>query len=272
MKKIAALAIALPLFLLTASCASSPNWSGAESEAGTFVWSPSPGPRFWINVALLGGLVAYFAYLGIDAIRKREKDAGGGFGCLSFLLVFFGFLLYVNVRDFVWPDSYTIDSQGIRHTYYTNVWKTAKKTDAVPWGDLDQVYYSPHTTLAHTVWVKVFRSTGERVSETGGETSEGESGRVIHFIPRPQISSGSISEYVDPIEDIRLVLEKEYFDTSRPEWMGHAWSWIFGTEDYKASPEEEARLKAAIVRFMPGTLKAKLAPETRAYLGGPSAI
>lgn len=163
--------------------------------------------------------------------------------------------MYVNVRDFIWHESFSINQQRIEHSYYTNVWKTNRETAVLEWKTLRNIHYSPDTVFEHTTWVKVFRSTGERVyPEGGGKTEEGTSGRAIHFFGGEK--------------DVRLVLEKQYFDSSRPEFLGTVWSWIFGTEDYKTSAEEEARLKAAINKFMPETPKDNMSLETKTYFAG----
>jgi hypothetical protein len=257
MKKIVALVVALPLFLVTASCASSPNWSGAETEVGAFVWAPSPGPRFYVNVVLLGGLVAYFSYGIIQSIRHREKEGRQGIGCLAFVVLFFAFLLYVNVRDFIWPETYTISEDGISHSYYRSVWKTGKTTNRLDWADVGFVYYSPNSILEHHEPTTITDPlSGDRYRRIGSSES-GTRARLISFSDKAYLS-----EPYKEGRDIRLILEKEHFGGFPPI------DWIFGSDDFKASPGEEARLKAGIIRFTPGPLKAKLSPETKAYLTG----
>lgn len=256
MKKFAGLTLALPLLFLTAACASSPDWSGVETQAGEFVWAPFPGTRFYVNVILVGGLLTYFAYGIIQAVRRRKQEGGEGIGCLWAVALFLAFLLYVNVRDFIWRETYSITSEGIFHSYYTNVWKTAQGADHLKWADVGRVSYVPHLTLdRHEPTTITDPLSGKRYRRIGSSAS-GTEGRAISFC-----HGGYVCEPAEEGRDIRLILEKEHFGGFPPI------DWIFGSDDFKPSPREEARLKAAIVRFMPDTLKAKLSPETRFYLG-----
>lgn len=257
MKKIACLAFALPLFLLTAACASSPDWSGGETQAGEFVWSPSPGPRFYVNVVLLGGLIAYFSYGIMQAIRRRKKEGSEGIGCIWVITLFLTFLLYVNVRDFIWRETYSINRGGISHSYYTNVWKTAKRTNHLKWADVGFVSYVPRLTLDyHEPTTITDPLSGKRYRRIGSSAS-GIEGRAVSFCHDAYVCAPA-----EKGQDISLILEKEHFGGFPPI------DWIFGSDDFNASPREEARLKVAIIRFMPGTLKAKLSPETKAYFKG----
>src|SRR5262245_8490709 len=94
MKRTVPFVFVIFLLLTTVSCASPPNWTGAETEAGEFVWKQSPGIRFYINIVLLGGLLISLAGLIVyRIIHPAEKDAFGkthtaadqfkGLGCAS---------------------------------------------------------------------------------------------------------------------------------------------------------------------------------------------
>jgi hypothetical protein len=250
MKKIVGLAVLLIVVAATVSCASPPNWTGTETAAGDYVWVPSPGTRAYFNFALLGGIFVYFIYNFIKSIRGHEPV-----GCILFIVLIVGFFLYVNTRDFIWHESYTVDSSGITHSYYNNVWKTTKRSDRIEWRDVDYIGYSSGKTLEQTTWVRVYRSTGERVyPEGGGETEEGKTGRVIRF------SSAYGEKFID------VILEKQSYNEEYPQWMMIVWGWIFGTEDYVISPEEEERLKLAIMKRLPKATRQEMSPEARAYL------
>ena len=249
MKRIAAFVFIIFLFLLTSSCASSPNWTGTETQMGEFVWSPSPGIRFYINVILLGGLFVYFIYVGVQIIRDWQKGEGGTIGCLSFFLLIIGLILFGNVRDYIWSESFSINQERNERTFYPSIWKPAQQ-ETLEWKDVSYIGYAPNKTFEHEVWIKVFRSTGK---PAGGQTEKSTSGRAI-------ILSGTKDR------EIVFALEKQYNDTSFPRFMINVWSWIFGTEDFAVAPEEERRLKAVINKYLPENLKETADNETKEYL------
>jgi hypothetical protein len=242
--------VILPL-LLSSSCASSPNWTGAETAAGEFVWTPSPGFRLYVNVVLLGGVFVYFIYVVIRTIRNWQTGDRGLIGCFSFFLLLIGLFLFASVRDYIWYESFSINQDRIERAYYTTVWKTEKKTETLEWKNVKYIGYIPEKYLESTTWIKVNPVTRERVGK--GQTEEGMKGRVIHF-----------RQNDDKI--IEIVLEKQSYNTEYPQFMRTAWSWIFGSEDYAVTPEEERRLKAAINKYLPENVKQTANAETKEYL------
>ena len=212
------------------------------------MWAPSPGPRFYVNILLIGGVLAYGVYAAVRSSKRREKGERGSVGCLSFFLLFLGFLLYLNARDFIWPESYSINEERIQHSYYTNVWKTSKVKDSLRWADISLIDYSPETNLESTTWVQVDPVTRERIGQ--GRWEEGVRGRALFF------SGGG--------DHMKLVLEKERYGSP----IGDALDFILGDDDYKISSESEEALKAALNKVVPKSAMEKSSPAARAYFAG----
>lgn len=253
MKRAAAFAFVILLFLLTSSCAFSPNWTGAETQTGEFVWKASPDIRFYVHVVILGAL---FLLLTINTIkefwrdRKQIKDdtAGffGGFGCFTLIILFVALFLWTNIHRCIWRDSLSINQDRIEHISYSPViYKAERTTETIEWKNVTGIYYASNKTFESTTWVKVNPVTRERVGK--GQREEGIEGRAIIFTGQ----SGELT----------FALEKKSFGKD----FGAVLDWIFGSDDYAFSPEEEVRLKNAINKYLPEEVKQKMSPETKEY-------
>lgn len=254
MKKFVAFVFVFLLFLLTSSCAFSPNWTGAETEAGEFVWKASPGIRFYVHIVILGAL---FLCLTISIIkefwrdRKHIKDdtAGflGGFGCFTLIILFVALFLWVNIRESIWYESFSLNQDRIEHTSYPeHIWSQQKNTETVEWKNVTYFSYVPATTFESTTWIKVNPVTRERIGK--GQRTEGIEGRAIVFAGQDK--------------QIKFALEKQSFGKD----FGAVFDWIFGSEDYAFSLEEERRLKEALNKYLPEKVKEAANKETKGYL------
>ena len=251
MKRIAAFAFVILPLLLTTSCAFSPNWTGAETASGEFVWAASPGIRFYVHVVLLG---ASFMWLTLSTIKEFvvhfKKDTGvtfGEIGCMSVIFLFVAFLLWVNVHRYIWSESFSIDQDRIEHISYSPVvWKAEKNTETLEWKNVTYFSYVSATTFESTTWIPVNPVTRERIGQ--GQREEGSKGRAIVF--------------AEQNKQIKFALEKESFGKD----VGAVFDWIFGSEDYVFSPEEERRLKEVLNKYLPEKLKESANNETKEYL------
>lgn len=251
MKRIAAFAFVILPLLLTTSCAFSPNWTGAETANGEFVWATSPGIRFYVHVVILG---AVFIWLAISTVKEFvqyfKKDTGGtlgGMGCMSVIFLFIALFLWANIHRCIWHESFSIDQDRIEHISYSPVvWKTEKNTETLEWKNVTSFHYASRTTFESTTWVKVNPVTRERVGK--GQRTEGLEGRAIFFY-------GQSGEVV-------FALEKQSFGKD----FGAVFDWIFGNEDYVFSPEEERRLKEALNKYLSDKVKESANSETKEYL------
>lgn len=259
MKKTAKCALLLLLFLATASCASSPSWSGTETAAGEFVWAPSPGWRFYVNAVLLGGMFVLFATYLVQDIRNRKKGETGSIGCFSFLLVFSAIALFSNIRDVVWYESFTISRSGISRSYYTraSIFPGLRRTETIEWSGVRQVAYRPYLGLEHNEPTTITDPLSGRKYRRIGSSESGTEGRGISFCRDAHVCAP-----VEEGRDITLIVERQDFGRFPPI------DWVLGSDEFTISPGEESRLKAAIRRFVPATLQAEMTPETRAYFQG----
>lgn len=253
MKRAALFAFVILFFLLTASCASSPNWSGAETQAGEFVWTQSPGVRFYVNVVILGAL---FLWLAIGAIKEFasyiKKDTGGtlgSIGCFTLMILPVALFLWGNIHRCIWSESFSINQDRMEHISYSPVvWKAEKKTETLEWKNVTNFHYSPDGVFESEVYIQVNPVTRERVGT--GQREEGTKGRAIGFYG---LSGGVV-----------FALEKQSFGKD----FGAVFDWIFGNEDYAFSPEEERRIKSAINKNLPEKIKEAAEKETKEYLSG----
>jgi hypothetical protein len=189
MKRAALFIFVIFIFLLTASCASSPNWSGAETQAGEFVWTQSPGVRFYINVLILGAL---FLWLAISAIKEFvsyiKKDTGGtlgSLGCFILIILPIALFLWGNVHRSIWSESFSINQDRIEHISYSPVvWKAEKKTETMEWKNVTSFHYAPDRTFESTTWIQVNPVTRERVGK--GQREEGRNERTGDFFLRAE--------------------------------------------------------------------------------------
>jgi hypothetical protein len=247
MKRAATLVFVIFLILLTSSCASAPNWTGTETEAGEFVWTQTLGIRFYINVILLGGLLVLLVTLFIrNIIHPVEKDASGknytttdrlqGLGCLTLVLVFFGYLLWGNISKNIRTESYLINSERAEHYFY-HQGKNDYVRSSIEWKDVASCkYISARDTEK---WRQ-----GTTVWEKGGAN------RNISLTDQNNQNGVSFS------------IEESTIDTSI---LGTLQLWIFGTNDTGFLAEDEARLKKALNKYLPENVKQKWSPQTKDY-------
>ena len=247
MKRAVAFAFVILLFLLT-SCASAPNWTVMEDAAGEFVWSPSPGIRLYINIALLTALYGFFIIIVIWNYKNdlRVTKFTVGF-MIIFIFALFGVGLFSNLRGYIWRESFSISAGRIERTFYPTIRKAEKET--LEWKSVADLKYVPDKSIKHQHWIEVFRSTGE---PTGRTADSGVRGKVI-----------TLSD--NQGKNIEFVLAKSSYDTSKLVDSGIL-DWIFGSTDFVVAPEDERRLKAAIKKFLPEDVKRKMSPETEEYL------
>lgn len=238
MKRLAAFAFVILPLLLMASCVSVPNWSGAETEAGEFVWRQTPGIRFYINIAILGALLVSLVGIVIYRIKNPiEKDAFGkkhtsadqakGLGCATLIVVFFGYFLWQNIDLNTRTETYLINSERIEAAEVSIEWKNV-------------VSCSYHAEKANMY----------RKSQGGVSWETGDSIRGITCLDQNK-------------KPVTFEVQNDDYDTSV---LGTVWEWIFGSHDYNFSPEEELRLKKAINQHAPENVKQKMSPETKEYL------
>ena len=183
-----------------------------------------------------------------DGLKSvKDNSDRSGLGCLTIILLFIALFLWGNIHGYIWRDSLTINQDRIEHISYSPViYKAEKTTETLEWKNVTGIHYSPDKTFESTTWVKVNPVTRERVGT--GKREEGTKGRAIFLTGQ----NG----------DLTFALEKQSFGKD----FGAVLDWIFGSEDFAFSPEEEARLKSAINKFLPEDVKQKMSPETREYL------
>jgi hypothetical protein len=248
MRKIVLSAFIIFLFLLTVSCASAPNWSGTETAAGEFVWSPSPGIRLYINIALLAALYGFFIFSVVWNYKNdlRVSKFTAGF-MIIFIFALFGIGLFSNLRGYIWRESFSISAGRIERTFYPTIRKAEK--EILEWKSVADLKYLPDQSIKHQHWIEVFRSTGE---PTGRTADTGVRGKVI-----------TLSD--NEGKKIEFLLATNSYDTT---WLvdSEILGWIFGSTDFVVAPEDERRIKAAIKKFLPENVKEKMSEETRDYL------
>ncbi len=248
MRRIIAFKFVIILFFLTVSCASAPNWTGTETETGEFILTQSPGIRFYFNVLLLGGLLVSLVILFIrNIIHPVEKGADGkkytsvdrlqGFGCLTLILVFLGYLLWGNISENIRTQSYLINSERAEHYFYHQD-KNEYVRSSIEWKDVASCKYISGRDTEK--WRQ-----GTTVWEKGGAS------RNISLTDQNNKNWVSFS------------IEESTVDTSI---LGTLQLWIFGTNDTAFSAEDEARLKKALNKYLPENVKEKMSPETKEYL------
>lgn len=249
MKKTVLLTFLIFLFLLTASsCASAPNWTGAETATGEFVWSPSPGIRLYINIALLAALYGFFIF---SVVWNYKNDLRVSKFTAVFMIIFifalFGIGLFANLRGYIWCESFSISAGRIERTFYPTIRKAEK--EILEWKSVADLKYLPDKSIKHQHWIEVFRSTGE---PTGRTADTGVRGKVI-----------TLSD--NEGKKIEFLLARNSYDTTKLIDSG-IFGWIFGSTDFVVAPEDERRIKAAIKKFLPENVKEKMSEETKDYL------
>lgn len=238
MKRISAFVFIILSLLLTASCASAPNWSGAENEVGEFIWRQSPGIRFYFNVIIL----SFFIILFVAAIfkkpdEKQEKLGLDHIGCLGFLFLLLVIMLWTNVKQNVRTESISINSERVLKTHYPD---SIIKNDILEWKNIASCgYFSGEFGVVKSRMV---------VGGTQWETGDNLRGITLTDQNKKQLT---------------LLIEKDEFDT---HWMSYFKEWIFGSNDFAFSPADEARLKKALNKYLPEEVKQKMSSETKEYL------
>jgi hypothetical protein len=232
MKRIAPFVfVILPLLLMT-SCASAPNWSGTETANGEFIWTQSPGIRFYVNVIVLGSLLALGVFRLIKPVKNENLKGGErirGMGCLALILVLFGYLLWNNIDQNTRTETYLINSERIQAAGVSIEWNNIVSCE----------YFSGKSNVVEKRMV-----VGGTRWETGDTTRS--------IILRDQNKRA-----------VSFLVENASYDTSI---TGTLEKWIFGSYDYNFSPEEELRLKKAINKYLSENVKQNMPSEAKEYL------
>ena len=234
MKGIVTVAFVVFLSLLTVSCASAPHWTGAETGAGEFIWKPSPGTRFYVNLAIFSSLLlAYTVWLFINLRKETKIPSAGALGCFAIPFLLVGLIL-LSGEDIWRTDRISINSERIERTYSPSIWQTEKET--IEWKNVNACR---KFTEDETIWLK-----------------SGKTGAVF--------KAGDIRKGITLVETeekaIKFVLEKWNVHHNLLEDL------MFGNTDFTVSPKEEARLKKALNKYLPENVKANMSPESREYL------
>ena len=240
MKRIAVFIILNFLFLLMISCASAPNWSVAETEAGEFILAQSSGIRFYFNVIILGFFIILFtASIFIKPKESKGSDKLGWdhIGCLGVIFLLLVVMLWSNIKQNILKESISLNSERLMKTHYPD---SILKTDVLEWKNITSCdYFSGEFGVVHS-----------RMVVGGTQWKTGDNLRSVTLTDQNK-------------KQVTLVIEKDEFDT---HWMNYFKEWIFGSNDFAFSPEDEARLKKTLNKHLPENVKAKMSAQTKEYL------
>lgn len=229
-------------FLLTASCAFPPHWTGMETPTGEFVWRQTTGTRFYVNLIILGAMVAILAVLFFRDLKHLRKAKWEGVGFFTIPLSLIGIFIFFNIAKSTWmAESFTINAERIERTYALSIWETRK-----------EVFEWKEIVRCERIDDKDSRRL--KSMRTGVTWEEGTTRKGIVFVKKePQ---GEIAK-------MEVFIEKESFGRGI---VGGTLDFIFGTgEDLTVSPEEEVLLKTAIYKYLPEKVKKEMPPETKEY-------